>query len=67
MLLTGNHSIEQITDDQVRNIIFHPVPEDQFWRINMVKELQKIRSNELRVDGIDQQMLDDMFLHVCIS
>ena len=67
MILTRRQTIEQMTDEDIRNIITHPVPQEEFWRVDISRELQRIKSNDLRVDGFDSQEVNELLVYICFS
>ena len=43
------------------------IPMGENWRINAVKELSKIKSNHLTVDGFTIEEVDEMLEFICIT
>ena len=67
MHLMQKDSIKDLCKSDVQSIVFSPVPENEKWRIGMLKELLEIRSNDLALENFSKDEINDMVNYVCTT
>ena len=67
LLLTKKESIEQITDKDVENIEYAKIPDDDMWRVNMIKEVTNVKFGQLTIEGFSTEECEEMLQFACIS
>ena len=67
MIMVGKGTVEDIQIDDAETIEYNKVPEDESWKINMVKELIDIKHENVEVLGMDNDELDHILDHICTS
>ena len=67
LLLTKKESIEQTTDKDVENIEYAKIPDDDMWRVNMIKEVTNVKFGQLTIEGFSTEECEEMLQFACIS
>ena len=67
MFMTGKSDISELTSDSMRNIEYNPVPIDEEWRIQMLKELIMVKQGERDVENFSQEEINEIIEFVCSS
>ena len=49
------------------NVIYAPVPENEMWRIGVLKELLSVRSNEQELEGFTSEEVEELISLVATS
>ena len=58
---------EQLSAKCVSELKFHPVPPEEEWRINLVKDLMSMRENGIDVDNMNKDELSTMLEYLCTT
>ena len=67
MLLCEKDNIESISISDLEDLKYFPVPENESWRVNLLKELLDSRLESMEIPGFSQQELTNMIDFVCVS
>ena len=67
LLLCNKNSISSLSGNDIDNLTYNQVPEDESWRIDHLNELLNIRSNSLEVPGFTSDEITDIINIVCTS
>ena len=67
MLLLDKNNIDELSPTDSQALIYHEIPEDQTWRINMVRELINIRYQECYLENFSFEELDIIMEVLCTS
>ena len=68
MLLCEKDNIYSIdTSDLSSLFLYFPVPENEIWRIDLLKELLDSRLDVIEFPGFSRQEIDELINFVCIS
>ena len=67
MLLTDRNCISDVGKDDVKNIQYAKVREEDRWKINIVNEIIETRAEQLYVDNMAQEELDDILWMICTN
>ena len=66
MQLVHKDSINDLSKSDVKSLVFSPIPENEEWRIGMLKELLDIRTNDLVLENFSKVEIDDMINYVVL-
>ena len=58
---------EQLSAKCVSELKFHPVPPEEEWRIDLVKDLMSMRENGIHVDTMNKDELITMLEYLCTT
>ena len=67
MLETGNTNVEQLNDVGIENIEYHPVSDEDKWKILVIKECIDVKFGILNIDGFSSEEIEEISSHLCIS
>ena len=65
--LTNKSRIEDIKNVDIEAIIYNEIPDAEKWRIGVINELSKVRTNEVEVPNFSLQEVQNMLEFVCVS
>ena len=63
----GKSKVDELSTNDADFIKYHPIADDDKWRVSLVRELMAIRDNQLYVDGFEDQEINDIITFVCTS
>ena len=64
--MTGKTDISELSS-YIINIEYKPVPIDEEWRIQMLKELIMVKQGERDVENFSQEEINEIIEFVCSS
>ena len=67
MLETGKTDIHQLGDVKIDDIKYHPVRNEDKWKISVVQECIDAKFGKLNIDGFSVEELDEICSHLCVS
>ena len=67
MLETGKTDIHQLGDVKIAVIKYHPVRNEDKWKISVVQECIDVKLGKLIIDGFSVEELDEICSHLCVS
>ena len=67
MLLLNKTSVDQISVNDFKLIEYHPVSEEDKWKISFVKEITDVKFKQLDVDGFETEELEEILNFLCTS
>ena len=67
MLETGKTDINQLGDVKIDDIKYHPVRNEDKWKISVVQECIDAKFGKLNIDGFSVEELDEICSHLCVS
>ena len=67
MLETGKTNVDQLNDVGIENIEYHPVSDEDKWKILVIKECIDVKYGRLNIDGFSSEELEEISSHLCIS
>ena len=67
MQLVVKTNIYDLIPDDSKLIFYHPVPEEESWRIPILNELIDERSWKVTIEGFSIEELDDLIDLICTS
>ena len=67
LLLCNKDNISSLNENDINDLTYNQVPENEMWRIGLLNELLNTRSSSLEVPGFTSDELTDMINIVCTS
>ena len=67
MLLGKKSKIDQIDDNDIKMLEYSPVPANEEWRVNLIKDLLEARNDSDLIPGFTYKELTDMLEFACVS
>ena len=67
MLLCQKDNTETLTICDLKDLEYFKVPENEYWRVNVLKELLETRLENSAIPGFSQQEITEMIEFVCVS
>ena len=65
--LECNTDVSMLTPRLVRTSqVYHPIPDDQQWRIPLLMELLEVRSSNLVIQNLDSVEITQLIADMCI-
>jgi len=58
---------EEIRETNIRKKEFMPTPEEEKWRIPLVKELIEVKYNQLVLEGFSRSQIEDILYDICTT
>ena len=58
---------DDITNHDLRTAQYHPVADENQWRIPMVKELLNVRYNQFELQGFERSEINELLEYVCTT
>ena len=65
LLQTNKLNVNQLTVSDSQQLNYHPIDENQKWKIKVIKEVLSTRNEELTVDGFSSMELEEILFHLC--
>ena len=66
ILLCDKNNADELETNDENGILYKPIPENERWRIGLVKELIDIKYGEYEVNGFNFKEIEDILDTVCI-
>ena len=66
LLLLGKQDDYNVTTHDIRDIKYHPVQEENVWKVGFLKELVEIKHGDLAVD-FENDEIDEIIEHLSTS
>ena len=67
LLLTGKSSIDKLDICDYKSTDYHPIPQEELWRPNLILEITDVKFNQLNVEGFSQDELEEILSYACTS
>ena len=67
MLLCNKDNTSLVNENDLDNLTYNPIPENEIWRMDLLNELMNTRSSSLEVPGFTSDELTDIINIVCTS
>ena len=68
MVQLNKMNISELKSCEVTENFKHkPVPDDQLWRIPLLKEIIEVRAGTYQIEGFTDEEITEMIEFVCIS
>jgi hypothetical protein len=67
MLESGKNNVDQLKDVGINNIEYHPVSNDDKWKIKVIKECIDVKFGRLEIEAFSSEELEEISSHLCVS
>ena len=67
LAITNKVNINQLDDIRGGDIEYHPVKNDDRWKVSVIKECIDVKFGRLDVDGFSADDLEEICYYLCIS
>ena len=67
MLLCDKETIEHLTKNDLNDLRYFKVPENEIWRVNLLKELLDSRLDNIEIPGFSHEEISELIDFVCVS
>ena len=67
MLESGKNNVDQLKDVGINNIEYHPVSNDDKWKIKVIKGCIDVKFGRLEIEGFSSEELEEISSHLCVS
>ena len=67
LALTNKSKVEDITTNDIDNIVYEEMPEGNEWRIDLIKEVTDIKFGQLELDGFKHEECEEILKFACVS
>ena len=67
MMETNKVNINQLDDIRGGDIEYHPVHNDDRWKVSVIKECIDVKFGRLDVDGFSADELEEICYYLCIK
>ena len=68
LLLSSKSRIENLTVSDVKAIKYHPVSDEDMWRLPIIKEMLQMKSGEMEIPiGWSMEEMEEVLLEACTS
>ena len=67
MLLLNKTSVDQISVNDFKLIKYHPISEEDKWKISFINEITDVKFKQLDVDGFETEELEEILNFLCTS
>ena len=57
--------VDHLQTSDVLQLEYHPVQDEDKWKIHIIKEILSVKSNTLEVDEFNDEDLSDILNHLC--
>ena len=65
LLLTNKDDISQLQNSDITRIVYMPVPDNEMWRIEMLKELIEVKWGDVVIDNFEEGEINEMIEELC--
>ena len=65
--LTNKRSIEEVTNKDIENIKYAEMPDEESWRVGIIREMTDRKFGQMTVDGFSDEECDEMLAYACTS
>ena len=67
LVLTKKSKVEDITTEDIENIVYEKISDENLWRIDLIKEITDVKFGQLTVDGFSQEECEEILKFACVS
>ena len=66
VLLTKKSSIPELVPDDIAEMKYHKIPDDEKWKIPIIKELIEVKNKMLEVETFRMAEIDQVLEYLCV-
>ena len=67
LALTKKSKLDDITANDIDNIVYEEIPEGNRWRIELIKEITDIKFGKLELEGFSHEECEEILKFACVS
>jgi len=67
MLLVNKNCVDELNASDANNIVYAKIPENEEWRVELVKEITDIKFGEKHLDNFPQEELNELLKYACTT
>ena len=67
MLLLNKTSVDQISVNDFKLMKYHPISEEDKWKISFVNEIADVKFKQQDVDGFETEEFEEILNFLCTS
>ena len=67
MLLMGEMDIRKVSVQNIENLQYRVIPQEDQWKLDITKELSDVMNGDVEVKGFNFMELKDIFESLCVS
>ena len=67
LLLTKKSSIPELVPDDIAEMKYHEIPDNENWKISIIKELIEVKNRTLEVETFRMAEIDQVLEYLCVS
>ena len=67
LLLTKKNRIEEFCKDDLKQMKYEEIEENDGWKVKMINEITDIKFHKLEVEDFSVEELDEILLHLCTA
>ena len=65
--MTARDNLDDVSSFDIENIVYHEIPENEKWRVPLIKEIIEAREHGVHIDNFETDDLDAMLHYACTS
>ena len=67
LLLTRKSKLEDVTKEDIENIEYAEISDENIWRVNLIKEITNKKFNQLEINGFSEDECEEILQYACVS
>ena len=66
-MLTQKSKVEDVTIEDIENIEYAEISDENMWRVNLIKEITNKKFNQLKINGFSEEECEEILQYACVS
>ena len=66
-MLTQKSKVEDVTREDIENIEYAEISDENMWRVNLIKEITNKKFNQLEINGFSEEECEEIIQYACVS
>ena len=67
LLLTQKSKVEDVTIEDIENIQYAEISDENIWRVNLIREITDEKFNQLEINGFSEDECEEILQYACVS
>ena len=67
MLCGKKSNVENVNISDVSDVKYHPLKEEELWKVGLVKELNDTKFGKLELENFSEEEIDELICFACTS
>ena len=67
MLCGKKSNVEKVNISDVSDVKYHPLKEEELWKVGLVKELNDTEFGKLELENFSEEEIDELICFACTS